>query len=57
MLWTNSAETDPGHSWLRRRNLSLVAELDGAAGPERSSDPSCTSTRHDARDQPIVGVA
>jgi hypothetical protein len=30
MLWTSSAETDPGHSWLRRRILSLVAELDGA---------------------------
>jgi hypothetical protein len=30
MLWTNSAETDPGHSWLRRRILSLIAELDGA---------------------------
>ena len=33
MLWTSSAETDPGHSWLRRRILSLSAELDGAAGP------------------------
>ena len=30
MLWTISAETDPGHTWLRRRILSLVAELDGA---------------------------
>jgi DNA-binding transcriptional LysR family regulator len=57
MLWTSSAETDPGHIWLRRQILSLIAELDGATGPERSSDPSCTSTRHDACDQPIVGVA
>jgi hypothetical protein len=48
MLWTSSAETDPGHIWLRRQILSLVAELDGATGPERSSDPSCTSTWHDA---------
>ena len=31
MLWTSSAETDPGHSWLRLRILSLIAELDGAA--------------------------
>jgi DNA-binding transcriptional LysR family regulator len=29
MLWTSSAETDPGHSWLRRQILSLAAELDG----------------------------
>lgn len=57
MLWTSSADADPGHSWLRRRILSLIAELDGATGPERSSDPSRTSTRHDASDQPIVGVA
>jgi DNA-binding transcriptional LysR family regulator len=57
MLWTSSAETDPGHSWLRRRILSLAAELDGATGPERPSSPSCTSARHDACDQPIVGVA
>ncbi len=57
MLWTSSADADPGHSWLRRRILSLIAELDGATGPERSSDPSSTSTRHDARDQPVVGVA
>ena len=40
MLWTSSAETDPGHSWLRRRILSLIAELDGAAGPDLPSDPS-----------------
>jgi hypothetical protein len=57
MLWTSSAETDPGHSWLRRQILSLIAELDEATGSQRSPDPSCTSTRHDACDQPIVGVA
>ena len=39
MLWTSSAETDPGHSWLRRRILSLIAELDGATGPDLPSDP------------------
>ena len=28
MLWTSSAESDPGHSWFRRQILSLAAELD-----------------------------
>ena len=35
MLWTSSAETDPGHAWLRRWILSLVAELDGTTGVAR----------------------
>jgi hypothetical protein len=35
MLWTSSAETDPGHTWLRRRILTLVAELDRATGETR----------------------
>jgi DNA-binding transcriptional LysR family regulator len=34
MLWTSSAETDPGHTWLRRRILSPVAELDEATGTQ-----------------------
>ena len=36
MVWTSSAETDPGHSWLRRQILSLIAELDAATGPDLS---------------------
>ncbi len=28
MLWSNPSETDPGHTWLRHRILSLVDELD-----------------------------
>jgi DNA-binding transcriptional LysR family regulator len=54
MLWTSSAETDPGHSWLRRRILSLVAELDGATGAQRSLG---TSTRLEVCDQPTTGAA
>jgi DNA-binding transcriptional LysR family regulator len=48
MLWTSSAEIDPGHTWLRRRILSLIAGLDGATGPERSSDSSCPISRLEA---------
>ena len=51
MLWTSSAETDPGHTWLRRRILSLVAELDGTTGAQRSLG---TSTRLEVCDQPAV---
>jgi hypothetical protein len=41
MLWTSSAETDPGHTWLRRRIVSLAAELDETTGPQRASAHSC----------------
>jgi hypothetical protein len=54
MLWTGSAETDPGHTWLRRRILSLVAELDGAAGAQWSPD---ASSRLEDGDQPAVAGA
>jgi hypothetical protein len=36
MVWATHAETDPGHTWLRRRMVSLVAELDRAAHPDRT---------------------
>ena len=54
MLWTSSAETDPGHTWLRRRILSLVAELDGTTGAQRSLG---TSSRLEDCDQPAVAGA
>jgi hypothetical protein len=55
MLWTSSAETDPGHTWLRRQILSLVAELDGTTGAQRSLG---TSNRLGDCDQPaVVGAA
>lgn len=54
MLWTSSAETDPGHNWLRRRILSLVAELDGQLGAQWSLR---TSTRLEVCDQPAAGAA
>ena len=54
MLWTNSAETDPGHTWLRRRILSLVAELDGTTGAQRLLG---TSSRLEDGDQPAVAGA
>ncbi len=54
MLWTSSAETDPGHTWLRRRILSLSAELDGATGAQRSPG---TSSQLDGCDQPAVAGA
>ena len=43
MLWTSSAETDPGHNWLRRRILSLVAELDGQLAHSGRSAPALGS--------------
>ena len=54
MLWTSSAETDPGHTWLRRRILSLSAELDGATGAQRSPG---TSSQLEGCDQPAVAGA
>ena len=54
MLWTSSAETDPGHTWLRRRILSLVAELDGTTGAQRSLG---TSSRLEDCDQRAVAGA
>ena len=54
MLWTSSAETDPGHIWLRRRILSLVAELDGATGAQRSLG---ASTGLEDCDRPAVAGA
>ena len=55
MFWTSSVETDPGHTWLRRQILSLVAELDGTTGAQRSLG---TSNRLGDCDQPaVVGAA
>jgi hypothetical protein len=54
MLWTGSAETDPGHTWLRRRILSLVAELDGTTGGQR---PLGANGRLEDCDQPAVARA
>lgn len=54
VLWTSSAETDPGQTWLRRRILSLVAELDGAVSAWWS--PGGSSRLGDC-DQPAVAGA
>jgi DNA-binding transcriptional LysR family regulator len=58
MLWTSSAETDPGHTWLRRRIVSLVAELDETTGPQRKAGaPSRSSSRRPIPEQAYQGQA
>ncbi|HEY5351192.1 MAG TPA: LysR family transcriptional regulator [Streptosporangiaceae bacterium] len=57
MLWTSSAETDPGHTWLRRRIVSLVAELDETTGPQRKAGAPSRSSRRPIPEQTYQGQA
>jgi DNA-binding transcriptional LysR family regulator len=57
MLWISSAETDPGHSWLRRRIVSLVAELDETTGLQRKAGAPSRSSGRPIPEQAYQGQA
>ncbi len=52
MLWTNSSEADPGHSWLHRKITSLIAELDEAKRPQWS--PAASTWPHHRDERPPI---